>query len=552
MRAPGRAAGASVVAALVLAACAAAAGQDPGPKARRPPYRFDLPKNDIFRVTAAIPDNHQVSAFLFKGETKLFFYEQRKKDSGLFIAVTPCTSSVAWSVLYRNHSDAGDRLADVTVASLGAPLESNRGADTEVFAREHAPPGLYVLEVTPLERESYVQFYATEDPGGPAALSVPHRARLRLRRRGRRRQLAVSWEQSKVDPHVTQYCLAVNARRHYRSLCEARGEAQGVAPPPPAPRAPGFDPRLERAQARKSELASKAARAGRGLKADLLVECVGRRTQYTLTQLEHGKVYHFDVFGVNRKTNLSFPYGRAALKYDQRSRPAALRDAKAARVNLRKLDGRATFKFKVGRQAPGPLQMYVMPCGGAVDAEVTSQGKVVVARRRVEGYDVLRVADAARGQRFLLKVVARDPDELSRISALEVLATARGDAGFPLPAMPQERRLHEFPGLSDCRSVTLGWLPSPDPAARYCVSAAELRRGWDEAPGATPDQCAAERRRPQHCLARDPAANSTVMTHRVRDLKPGRGYVVQVTAKKLRGKALAYDLLQVVTKDSCS
>ncbi|KAJ8866558.1 hypothetical protein PR048_032417 [Dryococelus australis] len=76
-------------------------------------------------------------------------------------------------------------------------------------------------------------------------------------------------------------------------------------------------------------------------------DCVGKRTQYLLTNLEHGKVYHLDVFAVNKKTNLSFSYGRTALKYDQRGKPTSLRDGKPAKVNLRKLDGRATFKFKL-------------------------------------------------------------------------------------------------------------------------------------------------------------------------------------------------------------
>jgi hypothetical protein len=77
------------------------------------------------------------------------------------------------------------------------------------------------------------------------------------------------------------------------------------------------------------------------------VGCVGRKTSYTVSNLEHGKVYHFNLFAVNRRTNLSFPYGRTTLKYEPRSKPAGLRDGKVSAVNLKKMDGRATFKFKV-------------------------------------------------------------------------------------------------------------------------------------------------------------------------------------------------------------
>jgi len=77
------------------------------------------------------------------------------------------------------------------------------------------------------------------------------------------------------------------------------------------------------------------------------VGCVKKKTSYTLSDLEHGKVYHFNLFAVNKRTNLSFPYGRTTLKYEPRSKPTGLRDGKISSVNLRKMDGRATFKFKV-------------------------------------------------------------------------------------------------------------------------------------------------------------------------------------------------------------
>ena len=74
---------------------------------------------------------------------------------------------------------------------------------------------------------------------------------------------------------------------------------------------------------------------------------MGSKTSYTLSDLEHGKVYHFNLFAVNKRTNLSFPYGRTTLKYEPRTKPTGLRDGKISSVNLRKMDGRAIFKFKV-------------------------------------------------------------------------------------------------------------------------------------------------------------------------------------------------------------
>lgn len=55
------------------------------------------------------------------------------------------------------------------------------------------------------------------------------------------------------------YCLVVNTRRYYSTLCEAQGERNGVSPPE-ASNAAGFNFPREQAEAHKNELASKAAR----------------------------------------------------------------------------------------------------------------------------------------------------------------------------------------------------------------------------------------------------------------------------------------------------
>ena len=42
-----------------------------------------------------------------------------------------------------------------------------------------------------------------------------------------------------------------------------------------------------------------------------------------------------------------------------------------------------------------------------------------------------------------------------------------------LPQLPEESRVHEYSSLKTCDSVTVGWVPAPEPqAVRYCVSAA--------------------------------------------------------------------------------
>ncbi|KAJ9579506.1 hypothetical protein L9F63_004825 [Diploptera punctata] len=538
---------------------------------RFPRYRFNIRKDDIFHDTSVIPVDHQVSSFLYKGETKLFFFLHEREQSPLSLTVTPCTSSILWNVRYRHQNDTG-KLEDV-VSSSGnnsePPLEEYRGNDMKTFSSETPRPGLYILQVTPLERETYVKLYASLEPGGPHPLRLSQPPKLRLQKRQRRKRLTIRWEPSSVDPHVMHYCLVVNTRRYYSTLCEAQGERSGVSPPDFS-HASGFNFPREQAEAHKTELASKAARlnasrlgrgsggAGGPMHEDIVIGCVGRKTSFTVSNLEHGKVYHFNLFAVNKRTNLSFPYGRTTLKYEPRSKPIGLKDGKVTSVNLKKMDGRATFKFKVGKNSDGEFHLYVMPCGGAVDVELTLKGEIVVPRKQVYGYERFRVQSPERGQRYTLRISAHNPEELRRISAVEVLATTKPSVKFPLPELPEKPQVYEYDSMRRCDSVTVGWLPSPDPrASRYCVFAREDKRHDME--NQRPNQCSLDLRLKKNldfavmqCQDKIPNDSRAVITQTIGNLKNGRKYIIQITASKSRGKTLSYDLLQVQTKPGCT
>ncbi|XP_068082626.1 protein NDNF [Anabrus simplex] len=549
---------------LMLHAATLLVGGDPAQR-----YRFNISHDEIFSDNKVIPLEHQVSEFLYKGQTKMFFFYNKRREGPLSITVTPCTSSLIWSVRYRPKNDT-----ELSRPQIERILEEFRGRETRTFTLNSARPGLYMVQVSPLERETYVHLYASLQPGGPHPLTQPHRPKLRLQKRHRRKSLTVRWEQSTVDPHLMHYCLVVNTRRYYSTLCEARGERYGVIPPDASNRS-GFNFPHEQMVVQKLEVAQKAdrlnaSRLGRGSGAgtgtiheDIVIGCVGRKTQYTLCDLEHGKVYHFNLFAVNKRTNLSFPYGSTTLKYEQKNRPAGLRDGKTMTVNLKQLDGRATFKFKVGKKVsstPGSaVQLAVMPCGGAVDVKVKLKQQVVVAKQRVDGYERFSLNSPAAGQRYVIHVTAPNVEELRRISGLEMLAMTQPTSKFPLPLLPSSTQLHEYDSLRRCDSVTVGWVPSPEPAVRYCILAREARP-LDLETGRRPNQCGLEGRLRKSsdfvvrmCQQRQENIKpANVTTHVIRKLKPGRSYTVQVTVQKIGAKMLSYDLLQVHTKPKCT
>jgi hypothetical protein len=66
-----------------------------------------------------------------------------------------------------------------------------------------------------------------------------------------------------------------------------------------------------------------------------------------MSNLQKGRNYFFNIFAINKQTQLSFLYATAALKYDPKLKPMGLKDNKPITVNIRKMGGRALFRYKV-------------------------------------------------------------------------------------------------------------------------------------------------------------------------------------------------------------
>lgn len=82
------------------------------------------------------------------------------------------------------------------------------------------------------------------------------------------------------------------------------------------------------------------------------ITCVGAKLSYTISNLQKGREYYFNIFAKNRRTHLSFLYANKFLKYETRTRPLGLRDNKPVTVNIRRLGGKAIFRYKVLKFIP--------------------------------------------------------------------------------------------------------------------------------------------------------------------------------------------------------
>lgn len=74
---------------------------------------------------------------------------------------------------------------------------------------------------------------------------------------------------------------------------------------------------------------------------------MGNNTNYTFKNLIYNTTYYFTVFSLNGSHNMAIQHANATYKH-LRPKPIGLKDAKPKIVNLRALNGKASFRYKVG------------------------------------------------------------------------------------------------------------------------------------------------------------------------------------------------------------
>lgn len=152
-----------------------------------------------------------------------------------------------------------------------------------------------------------------------------------------------------------------------------------------------------------------------------MIVCVGPKTHYTLAAPKQGQNYYFNVYAINRQTNLTYPYGSAHTVFSSKLKPISLRDGKPAFTNLKKFDGKAVFRYKVPRKAyNSSLEFYIMPCGGAVDAEVTLNKEIIDSQRGIVGYGRFLITNPSITSRYYIRILSASREELGKTSGVEV------------------------------------------------------------------------------------------------------------------------------------
>jgi len=242
-------------------------------------------------------------------------------------------------------------------------LETFRTQRTVSYNNARTQRGVYMLELRPLYSNSYVHLFLTTEPeysdpfdvslissdGGGAGndsdrdssgpglhihnfLNTNHvspKPWVGVKKL-RRQRIQVKWDPSPLNPHRMNYCIVINTRRDYASLCGATGDKFGFLPPDlrhlpiypyyseesqPGP-LEGGQGEPEGGQGQTSSVGIGGMIQGRTKSSDdIVVGCLRKRTNYILSNLHEGVLYYVNIFVKDVATGLSYPYVRTMLKY---------------------------------------------------------------------------------------------------------------------------------------------------------------------------------------------------------------------------------------------
>ncbi|XP_076264368.1 neuron derived neurotrophic factor nord isoform X1 [Rhynchophorus ferrugineus] len=486
-------------------------------KPPKTPYKYEV------HQSSWIPSDIQITAFLRKDEPKTFFYWSSDNNRSLHIILMACTSITNWTMFHLSTNNE-------TLSVDTTKYYYNERTEDISIKNILSLKGVYVLSVLSTSKDTFLHIYISTENAGPQALIYSRRYNLKMSKKGKKDLLTIKWEPSSVDPQRTDYCLAINTEKHYKTMCAAEQDTIG-----------------------DNELWANNLDPERIKNPTLTLECVGHRTHVNIPTIIQGQLYYFDLFAINKQSNFTYLLDYATKKIDLKNKFVTLKDGKFA--NIKKITKKAIFKFKVGKHAGDHLNLYIIPCGNYIYLDIKLKQVVVIRQVKIESFKNITIPNVIKGNRYIIKVII--PQDNFIHTGVEILATTKPYVSSPLPTLPQNTSVIEYESLKRCDSVTIGWMPSPNEASvTYCLVVKEgnIKEIEEYNP---PNLCGLENRLKKsldfalkYCMPPN-KKNQSIITEKITNLRSGRSYTILVTIKKPKGRTLSYNVLSVDTLSSC-
>ncbi|NWI99152.1 NDNF protein, partial [Crypturellus undulatus] len=524
-------------------------------------------RSDLFNFyhSLILADGKETTVHLLKDIPKRYYFvlEEGRAPAPFTITVTPCDVPIEWSILRhkasasflgkaaRGDHDTQEISKSPRTPSTVSTIFNYKGNSVETYVGMSYHSALYMLEFLSTERDTHITVYLTTDTtSGHLYPELPLDPRIDIIGIGHT-TVTLAWKHSpSVLQHREniQYCLLVNEKHNYKSLCAAETAIRSSGMKVPPMLALSLSPYLLEPQQVMILSNSELSIINRASSGEVRQICVGTKNTYTVPSLSASTQYYFDVFVVNLLTNASAAYTGTFARTLEEPEPklTELKDGKVVQVVL---DGKKQKLYSLQYQARHKrIQFTFQSCRGQVQVHITKNGKTVVS----ENISGLRYF-SLKGNLLDTYLVQLRSTEQSNSSVKVQVSSHFHKPLFPL--LPDSLKIKSFSKLRTCNSVTIAWLGTQE-ESKYCVYKKRIEEDqvWLELQSA--DRCAGPESRPraEKVLCKyfyDINLQRAVTTETIKGLDAGTLYLFDVYLMGPSGIPVRYYSKVVKTRKKC-
>lgn len=516
---------------------------------------FGIDQRSIFYDNNRIPDGLEVSPYLFVNVTKKYFFLVEQSVPKAEITIHPCASPIRWQVTYKEEQ----RLINYNIKPRLDPsvginsivntkdvLYTFHGELAETLRLDSPQLGIYVVEITSLRSDSYVKIFATTSPDIERFPELPTDTNIKSIETDSN-TLLVSWNSSPDERHYgddIEYCIAINRKRNYRTLCSLRAHLEGDVKPTLPPHS-GFGFKSE--AYKKRYIRQKANPIKAEKKGSILFKCIGRNTSSIIRKLKQGRRYYVDVFVRNRSTQKASQYTGVTVQTRRSKKLTILKDGKHKTVVFRKRKSVRAYLFKLNSVAKD-VHIVVYSCKGYIDVEFKNRNNTF-HKSKVKGLKKLTLKNIQPGN-YILKLSR----PVRRRQNVYILVSTKSKK-VRVPVLPDDTTVKVFDYLTSCNSITVAWMGTTT-KQEYCLYKTEINNSSLSTPYKKLTQCGATKRRrsAQKIICKKfkhRKKDHAVLAITVTGLHPGTSYIFDVFVKKGKEVSLPYNSVRTETSPHC-
>ena len=426
------------------------------------------------------------------------------------------------------------------------------GEVSETLQLDSPHKGIYTVEITSKQSDSYVYIFATTSPELHRLPELPKDNNVSILDKTHN-TFTVAWQPSPEESSFgdgIEYCVSLNRKRNYKTLCSVLSHLHGD-PKPTLPPGNGFGFSSDLHKKRNLKHNANPIRAEK--KGSIFFKCVGRNTKVTFEKVKTRKGYYVDVFVRNTNINgipTSRHYSGIYVKTKRKRKLPTLKDGKIRTVVYTKRKRKYTYMFNI-KKSTRDVHLAISTCSGSIRIKVKSvNGTIYNSRLKLS--QVLTLKDLKPGQYYIALT-----KKVSRKNIVYISMTTKKKKA-KIPELPEDKTVKIFDYLTSCESVTVAW-KGTDVRQSYCLYKTEVPTSKVNASSISKklDECGAFSR------LRDGAQEITcknfkyrsqdnaVLAITVTNLKPDTSYIFDVFVSRGNYFTFPYNSVRTKTSSTC-